>query len=120
MRTFLLSTIHPDHYRVQSGRIHFDFDRTYLRVMDKRNKIDGVLSENNLEPQETGFIGDMRHDVDAAHAGGIHSCAVLSGYNTLSQLQESRPELIVEHLGELKSILIQNRLEWPTTIAGKI
>jgi ADP-ribose pyrophosphatase YjhB (NUDIX family) len=56
----------------------------------------------------------MRHDIDAARAGGIHSCAVLTGYNTLSQLQESRPELIVEHLGELKSILIQNRLEWPT------
>ena len=114
LRTFLLSTIHPDHYRAQSSRIHFDFDRAYLRVMDKRKKIDSILSENNLEPQETVFIGDMRHDVDAAHAGGIHSCAVLTGYNTLSQLQESRPELIVEHLGELKSILIQNRLEWPT------
>ena len=114
LRTFLLSTIHPDHYRAQSDRIHFDFDRTYLRVMDKRKKIDGILSENNLEPQETVFIGDMRHDIDAARAGGIHSCAVLTGYNTLSQLQESRPELIVEHLGELKSILIQNRLEWQT------
>ena len=54
----------------------------------------------------------MQHDVDAAHAGGIHSCAVLTGFNTLEQLRESRPELIVEHLGELKQILIQNECEW--------
>lgn len=113
LRTFLLSTIHPDHYRTQSARITFEFEREYVRVMDKRNKIGGILSENNLKPQETLFIGDMRHDVDTAHAGGIHSCAVLTGYNTLSQLQESRPELIVKHLGELKSILIQKHLEWP-------
>ena len=114
MRTFLLSTIHPDHYRTQSRRIHFDFDRTYLRAMDKRSKIHDVISENNLKPQETVFIGDMQHDVEAARAGGIHSCAVLTGYNTLSQLHKSHPELVVEHLGELKSILIQNCFEWRT------
>jgi len=111
-RTFLLSSIHPDHYREQSSRIQFAFERTYLRVMDKRTKIGELLAENNLEPSETVFIGDMQHDVDAAHAGGIHSCAVLTGFNTLEQLRESRPELIVEHLGELKQILIQNECEW--------
>ena len=121
LKTFLLSTIHPDHYRTQSERVQFDFDCTYLRVMDKRTRIKGIISENNLKPHETVFIGDMRHDVDTAHVGGIHSCAVLTGYNTLSQLQKSRPELIVEHLGKLKSILIRNRLEWPTRLLlGKI
>jgi phosphoglycolate phosphatase-like HAD superfamily hydrolase/ADP-ribose pyrophosphatase YjhB (NUDIX family) len=113
MRTFLLSSIHPDHYHAQSSRIQFAFDRTYLRVMDKRAQMGELLSENDLDPSETVFIGDMQHDVDAARAGGIHSCVVLTGYNTLAQLRESRPELIVEHLGELKKILIQNQLEWP-------
>lgn len=121
LKTFLLSTIHPDHYRAQSEQVQFDFDCTYLRVMDKRTRIKSILSENNLKLQETVFIGDMQHDVETAHAGGIHSCAVLTGYNTLSQLQKSRPELIVEHLGKLKSILIQNSLEWPTRLSlGKI
>ena len=121
MRTFLLSTIHPDHYRTQSERVQFDFDCTYLRVMDKRTRIKGIISENNLKLQETVFIGDMRHDVDTAHVGGIHSCAVLTGYNTLSQLQKSRPELIVEHLNKLKFILTRHRLEWPTRLLlGKI
>tara|TARA_B100000959_G_C14760525_1_gene533157 strand:- start:137 stop:787 length:651 start_codon:yes stop_codon:yes gene_type:complete len=115
LSTSLLSTIHPDHYSAQSGRIQFDFDHIYIRVMDKRRKIRHIMSENTFEPHETVFIGDMRHDVDTAHAGGIHSCAVLTGYNTICQLQESRPELIVEHLGELKTILIQRSLEWPTS-----
>ena len=116
-RTFLLSSIHPDHYHAQSSRIQFAFDRTYLRVMDKRGKIGELLAENNLEPSETVFIGDMQHDVEAAHTGGIHSCAVLTGFNTVEQLRESGPGLIVEHLGELKQILIQNECEWTVAAA---
>ena len=111
--TFLLSTIHPDHYAAQSSRIQFDFDRTYLRAMDKRETIKIILTENKLEPDETLFIGDMQHDVEAAHTGGVHSCAVLTGYNTLAQLRQSRPELIVEHLSELKTLLTQSQLHWP-------
>ena len=55
MRTFLLSTIHPDHYRVQSQQVNFKFDREYVRVMDKRLKIHGILEENNLSAGETVY-----------------------------------------------------------------
>ena len=113
LRTFLLSTIHPDHYRVQSAHIHFDFDHAYVRVMDKCARINAILAEQNLANDETVFIGDMQHDVDTAHAGGIHSCGVLTGYNTREQLEQANPELIVEHLGELKSLLEASSLEWP-------
>ncbi|MBC8324874.1 MAG: HAD family hydrolase [Verrucomicrobia subdivision 3 bacterium] len=117
LRTFLLSTIHPDHFREQSARIPFDFDHTYVRVMDKRARITEILTEQNLRVDETLFIGDMQHDVDAAHAGGIHSCAVLTGYNTREQLEQSEPELIVNHLGELKELFEQSGLEWPSRVA---
>ena len=113
LRTFLLSTIHPDHYRAQSARIAFDFDREYVRVMDKRAKISDLLAENNLKPEATVFIGDMQHDIDTARSGGIHSCAVLTGYNTLAKLRQSKPELVVEHLGELKQLLEIGGLRWP-------
>jgi ADP-ribose pyrophosphatase YjhB (NUDIX family) len=52
----------------------------------------------------------MQHDVETAHHGGIHSCAVLTGYNTLEQLRAAEPDLIVEHLGELRRVLEQNDL----------
>ncbi|HWH72091.1 MAG TPA: NUDIX domain-containing protein, partial [Candidatus Sulfotelmatobacter sp.] len=41
---------------------------------------------------------------------GVHSCAVLTGYNTLDQLRAAQPDLIVEHLRELRDILEQNEL----------
>ncbi len=61
-------------------------------------------------PDETLFIGDMQHDIETARHGGIHSCAVLTGYNTLEQLRAAEPDLIVEHLGELRQFLQQNEL----------
>ena len=38
----------------------------------------------------------------------MHSCAVLTGYNTLAQLREAKPDLIVEHLSELRGLLEQD------------
>ena len=50
----------------------------------------------------------MEHDIETARHGGVHSCAVLTGYNTLEQLREAKPDLIVEHLSELRGLLEQN------------
>jgi phosphoglycolate phosphatase-like HAD superfamily hydrolase/ADP-ribose pyrophosphatase YjhB (NUDIX family) len=110
LRTFLLSTVHQDHFAVQETVIGFGkyIDKPYLGVWDKRKKIHDILAENKLEPDETLFVGDMQHDIETARHGGIHSCAVLTGYNTLNQLRAARPDVIVEHLGELQQTLEQN------------
>lgn len=111
-RTFLLSTVHTDYFKKQCQVTGFgDFlDRPYTDVWDKRKKICELLVENELKADETLFIGDMEHDIETARHGGIHSCAVLTGYNTLEQLRAAKPDLIVEHLGELRRVLEQNRL----------
>ena len=110
IRTFLLSTVHADYFAAQCRVTGFDvyLDRPYTDVWDKRKKIHDILAENNLKPGETLFIGDMEHDIETAQHGGIHSCAVLTGYNTLAQLRAAQPDLIVEHLGELRRVLEQN------------
>ena len=112
LRTFLLSTVHRDHFDVQAAVTGFApyLDKPYLNVWDKRKKIHDILEENGLAPDETLFIGDMQHDIETARHGGIHSCAVLTGYNTLDQLRAAQPDLIVEHLGELRDVLQQNEL----------
>jgi hypothetical protein len=112
LRTFLLSTVHADHFKVQCRVIGFDvfLDKPYTDVWDKREKIHEILAENNLKPAETLFIGDMEHDIETARHGGVHSCAVLTGYNTLAQLRGAKPDLIVEHLSELRGLLEQNDL----------
>lgn len=110
LHTFVLSTVHQDHFAVQETVIGFGkyIDRPYLGIWDKRKKIHDILEENKLAPAETLFVGDMQHDIETARHGGIHSCAVLTGYNTLGQLRAAQPDLIVEHLGELQQILERN------------
>ncbi|MEO8425542.1 MAG: NUDIX domain-containing protein [Verrucomicrobiota bacterium] len=116
LRTFLLSTIHRDHFTVQTARNGFAqfLDRPYLEVWDKRTKIHEILADNKLQPQETLFVGDMQHDIETAKHGGVFSCAVLTGYNRLDQLRAAEPDLIVEHLGELQKILEHNSLQVKT------
>ena len=123
-RTFLLSTVHGDHFKVQCQENGFDafIDRPYTDVWDKREKIHEILRENDLKPEETLFIGDMEHDIATAKHGGVHSCAVLTGYNTLDQLRAAEPDVIVEHLSELRGLLERNNFEIkpavPPTEAG--
>ena len=110
LQTFLLSTVHRDHFLTQCQVTGFGayLDKPYTDVWDKREKIHEILAENHLLADETLFIGDMQHDIETAHHGGVHSCAVLTGYNTLEQLRAAQPDLIVEHLGELRRVLEQN------------
>jgi ADP-ribose pyrophosphatase YjhB (NUDIX family) len=112
MRTFLLSTVHADKFEVQKRASGFGefLDKPYIGVWDKRQKIHEILRDNKLRAEETLFIGDMQHDIETARHGGIHSCAVLTGYNTLEQLRAALPDVIVEHLGELREILTRNEL----------
>lgn len=113
VRTFVLSTVHRDHFAIQNARTGFEafLDKPYVGIWDKRKKIHDILSENGLVPGETVFIGDMEHDIETARHGGIGSCAVLTGYNSLHQLRAAEPDLIVENLGELRGILEQNGME---------
>jgi phosphoglycolate phosphatase len=113
LRTFVLSTVKAEHFATQTAqnRFHEFFERPYLEVWDKREKIRDLLAAHGLEPRETLFVGDMEHDIETARHGGIFSCAVLTGYNSVTQLRASRPDLIVEHLGELRDILARHSME---------
>lgn len=118
LRMFVLSSVRRDHFDRQAGRVGFSgfFDQVYAGVRDKRGKIGEVLQSNGLRADETLFIGDMQHDIETARAGGVHSCAVLTGYNRLEQLRASRPDLIVEHLGELQDILRRSKMRLQPTL----
>ena len=117
VRAFVLSTIHREHFAEQTRVNGFDkfLEKPYTEVWDKRHKIQELLAENDLSADETLFVGDMQHDIETARHGGIHSCAVLTGYNTLEQLRAARPDLIVEHLGQLREILQSSKFTWVKT-----
>ena len=120
LRTFLLSSVHRDHYAAQAAETGFGvfLDHPYIEVWDKRAKIHELLATHGLVPDETLFIGDMEHDIETARHGGVHAVAVLTGYNGLDQLRASRPDLIVEHLGELQELLERQGFELHPTAGG--
>ena len=113
VRTYVLSTVHREHFTLQNRKVGFEgyLDRPYVEIWDKRKKIHDLLAENGLVAEETLFIGDMEHDIETAHHGGVGSCAVLTGYNSVQQLRAARPDVIVEHLGELRGLLERNAME---------
>ncbi len=113
IRSFVLSAIHQQHFKVHIEKSGFGryFEKVYTGVLDKREKIHEILSDHKLVQEETLYIGDMEHDIETAHHGGVAGCAVLTGFKELKALQKSQPDLIVEHLGELKGILEKTALE---------
>lgn len=107
MKIFLLSTIHREHFAVQGARLGLKdfFDHAYTMVIDKREKMVEMLREHGLRGEETMFVGDMCHDVDAAKGAGVVSCAVLTGYDSLEKLKGSAPDLLFRDLPQVLRFL---------------
>jgi len=104
---YIASTVDAQTYAYQTERFgiaHF-ITKPYIGIADKTEKIHHILDENRLAIDETLFVGDMEHDIEAGKAGGIHTCAVLTGYNHVEKLRSLAPDLICEHLGELQQYL---------------
>lgn len=106
-RLFLLSSMKREHFEVQAARLGLArcFEHPYVGVMDKRAEIGPILERHGLRRDETAFVGDMIHDVEAARCGGVMSIAVLTGYDSIEKLTPARPDVVVASLHELRRLL---------------
>lgn len=104
---FIASTADEQTYVSQMKRFDLDqlITRAYLGIEDKTKKIFHILEENELDRRHTLFVGDMEHDIEAGRAGGVMTCAVLTGYNHADTLRRMNPDLVCADLGELQQIL---------------
>lgn len=104
---YIGSTVDSHTYEYQSKRFGIAqyVTRPYIGIVDKTETIHEILKENRLNRDETMFVGDMEHDIEAGKAGGIHTCAVLTGYNHIEKLQAMSPDLVCRDSGELQQIL---------------
>ena len=107
MGVYIASSVDAHTYETQMRRFGIGafVTKPYIGIEDKTYKIHHILEENGLDRDETMFVGDMEHDVEAGRAGGIHTCAVLTGYNPIDKLRAMKPDLICRHLGELQDLL---------------
>ncbi len=107
IRCFALTSMDPKAFAEQSRElgIYPFFEGIHSGIHNKEHYIPNVMAQHGLRPEETAFIGDMQHDIRAAHCAGITGIGVLTGYNNATQLAESEPELTVPHLGALRKLL---------------
>jgi phosphoglycolate phosphatase-like HAD superfamily hydrolase/ADP-ribose pyrophosphatase YjhB (NUDIX family) len=107
VRMFILSSARQDFLEEQArdlGVVGF-FETIHAGVLDKRHALPGILEAHGLRPDETAFIGDMEHDVETARACGVHSVAVLTGYDPPAKLMKAGPEVVVADLSRLRRLL---------------
>lgn len=92
----LLSTVRQDILETQCQRVGLNgfVDFIHGSVFDKTKALRDHLKQLDLQPDETLFIGDMAHDVNAANADGVMSGCVTNGYHTLPQLMGAKPRFV--------------------------
>ena len=107
IRCFILSSMDSLAFDRQAKELGiFDyFEGLHTGILNKEAHIHALLAQHGLDPHQTAFIGDMQHDMAAAHCAGVFAIGVLTGYNNAAQLCEAVPDLVVPHLGALQALM---------------
>jgi len=72
---------------------------------EKDEIIKTVIEKNNLDKSKTIMIGDRKHDIAGANNNGIDSIAVLYGYGSKEELEESKPTYICDNVMDIPDII---------------
>ena len=107
IRCFILSSMDSKAFDEQArelGLIHY-FEGIHTGILNKEAHIHKLMQQHGLQAADTAFIGDMQHDMHAAHCAGVWGIGVLTGYNNAAQLHEAAPDLVVPHLGKLRELM---------------
>lgn len=107
IRCFILSSMDSKAFAEQAAELGLDgfFEGIHTGILNKEAHIHRLLQQHGLRAEDTAFIGDMQHDMNAAHCAGVFAIGVLTGYNNATQLHEASPDLVVPHLGMLRSLM---------------
>lgn len=107
IRCFVLTSMDPRAFDEQSRHLnlHHYFEHIHSGVHNKEHYIPGLMKQHGLRAAETAFIGDMQHDINAAHCVGITGIGVLTGYNNATQLSQASPDITVPDLSYLQHLL---------------
>jgi len=104
---YVLSTMYGHHFNEQARRLAVQdhFRNVYVEVIDKADEIRRALAENHLVAEETAFVGDMAHDIEAARKCGLLAIGILTGFDTVDKLAAAGAALIAKGFPELQQLL---------------
>ncbi|MCQ2365391.1 MAG: dihydroneopterin aldolase [Akkermansia sp.] len=107
IRCFALTSMDPKAFEEQSRDLGIwpYFEHVHSGIHNKEHHIGTLMAQHGLKPEETAFIGDMQHDMRAAHCAGVTAIGVLTGYNNAEQLAVSAPDITVPDLSYLRRLM---------------
>ncbi len=83
------------------------FDEVITDVHDKFEGVDKIIKSENLDLNNTFFIGDSNHEIEVAKKTNIKSIAVTWGFTSENKLKDKNPNYLVHNIGELEEILLK-------------
>jgi phosphoglycolate phosphatase len=85
------------------------FSKLFTHVIggayDKRKSISGLVDKIGSGNEETVFVGDMKHDIEAGKLAGVLTAAVLSGYHDRETLEGMEPNFIFRDVRDLRFLV---------------
>ncbi len=96
LRLFVFSTVRQsilDELCRQRNIISF-FDALKGNVHDKTKELGIFCRRYDLKKNETLYVGDTEHDIEAARQTGVWSSAFLRGYHTPERLLKKKPDFV--------------------------
>lgn len=64
-----------------------------------------ILDNLDIAPEKAMMVGDSTHDIEAAQALGLKTCAVTYGYRSAELLQKAGPDLMIDEMSQLADAL---------------
>ena len=83
------------------------FNEIVTDADDKFESVQRIIKENNLDSQNTFFVGDSNHEIDVAKKVGIRSIAVTWGFTGEQKLRSRNPDYIVNNAQELENVILE-------------
>lgn len=83
----------------------FDFICPSSRLMGKASKLIKLIDSKGFTLKDIIYVGDEVRDIEAAREAGIHSAAVMWGYNSANALKQTRPDYVIHKPADLLKIV---------------
>lgn len=83
------------------------FSEIYYDIHDKEKVIRNIMVERELDPNESYFVGDTTHEIEAGKSAGLKTVGTLWGIHSREKLATVQPDFIVADLVELEKYLLE-------------
>lgn len=74
-------------------------------IPNKHDFIHALLKLAKFQPQETLFVGDMVHDIEAGKKAGVLTAGILTGYQSRKILSQANPDFIFPKLHSILKVI---------------